>query len=144
MPFALCKATREMLKLSYPAPLFNAEGTVAFFLGGQINCSTTIHSCSDILRILSVPQDVDEEDGTAVVPPTTWKEGWLKAFRNAVNGEPESATPKQAGMENVLLNRIEKMNLKKQMDTFYTAYSKVFFLIFFPLPRWDVHSHSAK
>lgn len=98
-----------------------------FFLGGQINCSTTIHSCSDILRILSTPQDVDEDDNvTAIVPPATRREGWLKAFRNAMNGEPKTATPKPAGMENGLLNRIEKMNLKKQMDTFYTAYSKVY------------------
>jgi hypothetical protein len=42
-----------------------------------------------------------------------------------MNGESKPAVPKPAGMENVLLNRIEKMNLQKQMDTFYTAYSKV-------------------
>ena len=42
-----------------------------------------------------------------------------------MSGESKPAVPKPAGMENVLLNRIEKMNLKKQMDTFYTAYSKV-------------------
>jgi hypothetical protein len=43
-----------------------------------------------------------------------------------MNGEPKTAIPKPAGMENGLLNRIEKMNLKQQMDTFYTAYSKVY------------------
>jgi hypothetical protein len=32
---------------------------------------------------------------------------------------------REAGMEQGLLNRIEKMNLKGQMSSFYTAYSKV-------------------
>jgi hypothetical protein len=112
------------------APLFNAEGNVAFFLGGQINCSTTIHSCSDILRVLSTPQDIDEDNIGAIAAPTTTtgRNGWLKAFRSAMNGETKPTAPKQAGMETVLLNRIEKMNLKKQMDVFYTAYSKVPFM----------------
>lgn len=39
--------------LLYVSPLLDEYGNVAFFLGGQINCSTTIHSCTDILRILS-------------------------------------------------------------------------------------------
>ena len=113
------------------APLFDLEGNVAFFLGGQINCSTTIHSCSDILRILSTPQDVneDEPDKAAVAPvrnSTMGRNGWLKAFTRGLSGDVKTtAAPRQVGMENNLLNRIEKMNLKKQMDVFYTAYSKV-------------------
>jgi hypothetical protein len=39
--------------LLYVSPLLDEDGSVVFFLGGQINCSTTIHSCTDILKILS-------------------------------------------------------------------------------------------
>jgi hypothetical protein len=42
-----------------------------------------------------------------------------------MSGDPKPVAPKPAGMEKSLLNRIEKMNLQKQVDTFYTAYSKV-------------------
>jgi hypothetical protein len=82
------------------------------------------------LRILSTPQDVDEDNAAEITTPTTrnsalGRNGWLKAFKNAVNGDPKPVVPKPAGMESSLLNRIEKMNLQKQMDTFYTAYSKV-------------------
>ncbi len=114
-----------------PAPLFDLEGNVAFFLGGQINCSTTIHSCSDILRILSTPQDVNEDGPDDAKPgpvrnSTMGKNGWLKAFTRSLSGDVRTTTaPRNVGMENNLLNRIEKMNLKKQMDVFYTAYSKV-------------------
>lgn len=40
--------------LLYCAPLLNEKGEVSFFLGGQINCSTTIHSCTDVLKVLSI------------------------------------------------------------------------------------------
>jgi hypothetical protein len=73
---------------------------------------------------------VDEDNVTEIATSTTRnsilsRNGWLKAFKNAMNGDPKPAAPKSAGMEKSLLNRIEKMNLQKQMDTFYTAYSKV-------------------
>jgi hypothetical protein len=42
-----------------------------------------------------------------------------------MNGDPKPVASRPAGMEKSLLSRIEKMNLQKQMDTFYTAYSKV-------------------
>jgi hypothetical protein len=76
-----------------------------------------------------MPQDVDEDNVAEMAIPTRnstlGRSGWLKAFKNAMNGDPKPVAPRPAGMEKSLLSRIEKMNLQKQMDTFYTAYSKV-------------------
>jgi len=51
------KTGEPFWNLLYVAPLFDEKGEVKFFLGGQINCSTTIHSCTDVLRVLSVRDD---------------------------------------------------------------------------------------
>lgn len=111
------------------APLYNADGKVAFYLGGQINCSTTIHSCSDILRVLSISDDPEEEKAPLSPPPLTRGDssgprGFFKSFRSR-SSTKVTADVREAGMEQGLLNRIENMNLKTQMKMFYTAYSKV-------------------
>lgn len=110
------------------APLFDADGKVAFFLGGQINCSTTVHSYTDILRILSISDDPNEDAEGSPVPPKTARS--LKSRRNRfksfwnLNGK-EKLDVRETGMEAGLLKRIEKMSLGTQMKIFYTAYSKV-------------------
>jgi len=111
--------------------LFNADGKVAFFLGGQINCSTTIHNCSDILRVLSISDDIEEEKVEHAPPPPLNREGssgprgFFRSFRTRSSNKVTEV--REAGMEPGLLNRIEHMNLKTQMRMFYTAYSKVSF-----------------
>ncbi|KAL8294499.1 hypothetical protein RB597_007817 [Gaeumannomyces tritici] len=39
--------------LLYCGPLYDEAGELAFFIGGQVNCSTTIHSSADVIRVLS-------------------------------------------------------------------------------------------
>jgi len=69
--------------------LFDEKGEIAFFLGGQINCSTTIHSCTDVLRVSSVKDEDleawdEERFGGGVVRPESvrsygsgaWEDGW--------------------------------------------------------------------
>lgn len=111
------------------APLLDAEGRTAFFLGGQINCSTTIHSCSDILRLLSMGEDSDVvEDKYLTRPPSAKKaSSGLNAFFKALRSRNNEkfSDPSEAGIESKLINRIERLNFKDQMDMFYTAYSKV-------------------
>ena len=111
--------------LLYVTPLFDVRGNAVFFLGGQINCSTTIHNQSDILKILAISADVTDEKE---LPPLlnarkdSRSSRLFSAFRgNRVNVQQKS------GMEGGMLEKIEveKMNLQKQMDVFYTAYSKV-------------------
>lgn len=114
------------------APLFNADGKAVFFLGGQINCSTTIHSRSDILRVLS-SSDKDEPESVEAdlqVPPpnqtATAKKGFFRNIRMKLREPaPTFNDDREAGMENELINKIAKLNFKNQMKMFYTAYSKV-------------------
>lgn len=110
------------------APLLDAEGRTAFFLGGQINCSTTIHSCSDILRLLSMTENSEGVDDPYPAAASTKSgssalNGFFKAFRSK-NSERFPALG-EAGMEQKLLSKIERMNFKDQMEMFYTAYSTV-------------------
>jgi len=109
--------------------LFNSEGKVAFFLGGQINCSTTIHNRSDILRALSLSDEVADDstefnsgasihqkDGAA-------KRGFFRSLR--MRSSSSKGDDREAGMEAQLIQKIEKVDFKQQMKMFYTAYSKV-------------------
>ncbi|MCJ1479717.1 hypothetical protein MMC13_008403 [Lambiella insularis] len=126
------KTGEPFWNLLYVAPLFDADGKVAFFLGGQINCSTTIHSRSDILRILSMSDKVEEDNLGADSPsnnstsPPSRKGGFFKSFRTykANKQTPTILEDQETGMENKLINKIQKLNFKNQMKMFYTAYSK--------------------
>ncbi|KAI1618466.1 non-specific serine/threonine protein kinase [Exophiala viscosa] len=121
------KTGEPFWNLLYTAPLFDASGNVVFFLGGQINCSTTVHSQSDVLRILAMSNDTDEKAANGVLSPPAPEQKQrprasrlFSSFRSKQIVEPQGPP----GMEETMINKLEKMNLKKQMDTFYTAYSK--------------------
>lgn len=123
------KSGEPFWNLLYMTPLFDATGNVVFFLGGQINCSTTIHNQSDVLRILAMSNDTDEKAVNGVLAHEPHKipsraSKFLATFRSKSGGVEAHRTP---GMEDNLLNKMEteKMNLRRQMDTFYSAYSKV-------------------
>lgn len=130
--------------LLYVAPLFDANGKLAFYIGGQINCSTTIRSNTDVLRILSM-SDEPEDNTAATTSPKDSRSVKRKFFGF---GKKES-TPKlpvsskkievrEGGMEQGLLKQIEKMNFRHQMEAFYTAYSKVCPSRFFLFPSFDI------
>ena len=147
-----CEETVELLlnyrkngdpfwNLLYVSPLLNERGEVVFFLGGQINCSTTIHSFTDILKILSVnDEELDqlEEMGRNKPPSIRSQESkirakprsnFFKSFRK-YNATPRPISSKvsvrdEAGMEPDLINRMGKLSFKTQVEAFYTAYSKV-------------------
>ncbi|MCJ1378673.1 hypothetical protein MMC17_001772 [Xylographa soralifera] len=127
------KTGEPFWNLLYVAPLFNAEGKVVFFLGGQINCSTTIHSRSDILRVLSMSDKAEEDNvnsehsmSTAPSSSSSRKGGFFRSFKMGRNNRQTPTIPedREAGMENQLINKIQKLNFKNQMKMFYTAYSK--------------------
>lgn len=121
------KTGEPFWNLLYVTPLLDSEGRTAFFLGGQINCSTTIHNCSDILRLLSIGEDSNVVDDPYLAAATTPKPGssglsaLFKTFRSK-NNDKYSDIP--AGMEQNLINKIERLDFKEQMEMFYTAYSK--------------------
>ncbi|TKA83738.1 hypothetical protein B0A55_00040 [Friedmanniomyces simplex] len=115
--------------LLYVTPLYDAHGNLAFFLGGQINCSTTIHSASDVLRILGASNEKSEEPVPGIVSPPLPiplpKPPRARSFLNAIRGNPRTTLQPLAapGMENKLIDKLEDMSLKNQMDAFHTAYS---------------------
>jgi phototropin len=105
--------------LLYTTPLRDAKGDVIFFLGGQINCSTTVHSQSDILRILAMTEgQAEEESQNATQIPTATEQRprysrFLSSLRGKQNGTAlAKPTP---GMETGLLDKLENMNLKSQV-----------------------------
>ena len=112
----------------YVAPLLNEQQKVVFFIGGQINCSTTIHNHVDIMRILSQTDDVEGDKNKLAKPARGTLGGsklnLLRAFRSQ-HDTSFKAVNRDAGMEKGLLNRIERMDMTTQMNMFYTAYSKV-------------------
>jgi PAS domain-containing protein len=116
------KTGEPFWNLLYVTPLYDFEGRLAFFLGGQINCSTTIHNASDILRILAYSEDEDEDlhPHNPVIPPPKPGSSLLRKFRLQKPAGP----PRAPGMETGLLDRLERLNLGSQMTEFYTAYSK--------------------
>jgi hypothetical protein len=148
-----CEETVELLlnyrkngdpfwNLLYVAPLFNETGEVVFFLGGQINCSTTIHSRTDILKVLSVnDEELDQLGELAKNQPRsirshnskqrlTPRSNFFKTFRKHIPSSrmgSKLSVRDEAGMEPGLINRLEKLNFKTQVEAFYTAYSKVRF-----------------
>lgn len=124
------KTGEPFWNLLYMTPLFDATGNVVFFLGGQINCSTTIHHTSDVLRILALSTDTNEAaavDPVVPLEPQKQKSRTERLFAT-LRGKPQRAgRPRLPGMEDEILDKIQtdKMNLQRQIDTFYTAYSKV-------------------
>lgn len=131
--------------LLYVAPLLNERGEVSFFLGGQINCSTTIHSCNDVLKVLSTNDDeLDRADALAATkrkpslaesrsssyidkPRSTFFKSWKKYKPSTLPAENNLSVREEAGMEEELKAKVGKMSFRTQVEAFYTAYSKVCF-----------------
>jgi hypothetical protein len=115
------------------APLFDAQGRLAFFLGGQVNCSTTIHNNTDVMRVLSASGTSEEtEDAQAQEPKAPQKQAkggarraLLRAFGVKVADDRHQTPGADTGMESAVLSRMEGQDLAAQMREFYTAYSKV-------------------
>ena len=116
--------------LLYVAPLYDVNGKLVFFIGGQINCSTTIRSNTDVLRILSMSDELEDDREAAVSI-----QGQKPARRRLFGFTRKESTPRlpqstkkvevrDTGMEPALLKQIEKLNFRSQMEQFYTAYSK--------------------
>jgi PAS domain S-box-containing protein len=120
--------------LLYVSPLFDEAGTVRFFLGGQINCSTTIHSCTDILRVLSLNDDgvddnqlfrVSSSRAGSTTPSIRSRSSFFKSFKITRPSGQKVTVRSETGMEGELIDKLGKMDFQTQVEAFYTAYSKV-------------------
>ncbi|KAK8045176.1 hypothetical protein PG993_005200 [Apiospora rasikravindrae] len=123
--------------LLYIAPLIGENGEVAFWLGGQINCSSTIHNSADVMRVLSTSKSDGNEQIQAnqnpMQPRTSFSRTLLRALglRNDNNPNPlktvasfDLGVAGGGGMEQDVLGRMEGQDLPTQIKEFYTAYSK--------------------
>lgn len=119
--------------LLYVAPLYNQRGKTEFFIGGQVNCSTTIHSNVDVLKVLSTSATNDADlaelnnkslPGNPQSTRPSARKTILKALGVRQNGHNVHVPQMDAGMENGVLGRMEGQDLNAQMKEFYTAYSK--------------------
>lgn len=124
--------------LLYVAPLRDEAGNIVFFLGGQIDCSTTIHGKPDVMKILELDDkklfqahhgNLAVKD-TSNLTPTSPREQ-LKKHRHLFKST--SCVPTEVrqgpGMENDLIQQLGGMGLETQMQMFQTAYSKVDFFL---------------
>jgi PAS domain S-box-containing protein len=122
--------------LLYVAPLRDEAGNIVFFLGGQIDCSTTIHGKPDIMRILKLDDkkilqahrdDLVGNDALNSTPASPREQ--LKRHRHMFKSTSSVPTEVRQGpgMENDLIKLLGGMGLESQMQMFQTAYSKVAF-----------------
>ncbi len=129
------KSGEPFWNLLYVAPLFDRNGRLTFYIGGQINCSTTIRSNTDVLRILSASDDVNEAKETSEsTHSASFKKRRFFTFQKKeshlqLTQSTKKVEVREAGMEHGLLKQIEKLNFRTQMEKFYTAYSKVIVLL---------------
>ncbi|KAH8659240.1 hypothetical protein BGZ60DRAFT_517847 [Tricladium varicosporioides] len=162
-----CEETVELLlnyrkngdpfwNLLYVSPLFNERGEVSYFLGGQINCSTTIHSCTDVLKVLSINDDeldaVDElasrdrpsslrnRDTGSIKTRSSFFKSFRK-YRGANVTGRQVIVRDEAGMEGELLDRVGKLSFKTQVEAFYTAYSKYLVMDYNPMTQTLLIQH---
>jgi PAS domain S-box-containing protein len=121
------KTGEPFWNLLYTAPLYDVQGRLAFFIGGQVNCSTTIHSASDVLRILSQPTEPEPEmqiSGTSTPTQSGSKLSRARSMLNALKGGTKANGPAMTpGMEGGLVRTFEDKSLTDQLRAFYTAYS---------------------
>ena len=112
--------------------MYDVNGQLTFFIGGQINCSTTIRSNTDVLKILSMSDDPeDDKEAAQSISDSKPKRSFFGFTRKESAAQLPQSTKRVEvradGMEQSLLKQIEKMNFRTQMELFYTAYSKVWF-----------------
>lgn len=113
-------------------PLIDEHGEVRFFLGGQIDCSSTMHNSPDVLRILATSNEPTEERP----PPITMSKGPVEekprsrsmvkslGFSNSRGGT--NIQQRSPGMEKSVLQQLaDEKTLTEQKRTFYAAYANV-------------------
>jgi hypothetical protein len=116
------------------APLFDETGKVVFFMAGQINCSTTIHSNVEVMRMLSMSHEDEPIHQDHQLKTRPRRKSFFKAFRTSDRQSPPPPLPPplpslaptdDTGLEHKATERAERAgDLKAQIREFYSVYSK--------------------
>lgn len=120
--------------LLHVAPLRDKAGNIVFYLGGQVDCSTTMHGNPDVMRILgldarkplqSYHDGLTVKNGSRANSPSPREQFRLHRHVFKSSSRPPIVAKSGPGMEYDLMESMGRMTLKTQMDVFQTAYSKV-------------------
>lgn len=116
--------------LLYITSLFDQSGKLVFFLGGQIDCSTAVHSASDVLRVLAQSNEPEDEGPQIADPPRgqTVKASRSLTFIRSLSfgaGHRDGVQPRAPGVQSSLLEELDHKAPKDQKSSFHSAYSHV-------------------
>lgn len=120
--------------LLYVAPLRDESGNIVFFLGGQVDCSTTIHGNPDVLRVLAFDNrqlrqpyydDLAVKDTSGSNGPSSSEQPRRQRHMFRLSSGYSTEVKHGAGMEDDLVGKLGHMSLATQKKAFRTAYSKV-------------------
>jgi hypothetical protein len=68
---------------------------------------------------------------TSTAPSVKTRSSFFKSFRIQRGNVPKLQPRAETGVEEELLNKIERLDLRTQVEAFYTAYSKICFSVGF-------------
>lgn len=97
-------------------------------MGGQINCSSCIHTNTDVMRVLSAsheertPNEMRQQGQTQTTSEKTMRKSLIKMLRGKQS--PPPLPDLNTGMERKVVARMEGQDLKGQIKEFYSAYSR--------------------
>ncbi|KAI5360123.1 Putative PAS domain, RGS domain, PAS domain superfamily protein [Septoria linicola] len=140
------KNGRPFWNLLYTAPLFDANGEVAFFLGGQVNCSSSVQGKPDIMKILATSPDhkLHESNKTSTNQKTHTSPATELARRvesvKSLRYRHKAQVAAEPGIERGLIEANQGTPLPDRLERFYNAYSKYLIISY---PSLTIHFNSA-
>ncbi|PPJ52031.1 hypothetical protein CBER1_10398 [Cercospora berteroae] len=116
--------------LLYTAPLLDSRGQVAFYIGGQVNCSSTIQDKAGIMKILAISPDHQSEkereqtsERAKNETPASELARRVEHLKSLRYREKAEVAP-EPGLERSLVARNQDIALTERIENFYNAYSK--------------------
>lgn len=113
------------------APLLDANGEVAFFLGGQVNCSSSIQGKPDIMKILATSPDHKIHDYSSTsnnqkihTSPAAELARRVESVKS-LRYRHKAQIAAEPGVERGLFQANQDIPLPDRLERFYNAYSKV-------------------
>ncbi|KAI5362645.1 putative PAS domain, RGS domain, PAS domain superfamily, RGS domain superfamily, RGS, subdomain 2 [Septoria linicola] len=114
--------------LLYTSPLFDANGRLAFYIGGQVNCSSAIHGKQDIMKILAtIPDDPSSDqlpDRASDKPTSTLKKRVEQV--KSLQYRHDARVAAEPGIESALAVATRGATVMERVTSFKSAYSKYF------------------
>lgn len=108
----------------------DSRGQVAFYIGGQVNCSSSIQDKAGIMKILAISPDHQSEQEREQMSQLAKNETPASELARRVEHlkslryrEKAEIAP-EPGLERSLIARNQDIELSDRIENFYNAYSK--------------------